>query len=58
MNNKFKILFVSPNFPPVNAADMHRIRQLLFHFDVTRYSIDIISIKPEFVDAYSIDFLL
>ncbi len=58
MNNVKKILFISPNFPPVNAADMHRVRQLLFHFDETRYSIDIISIKSEFVDAYSIDLLL
>jgi hypothetical protein len=58
MNNLIKVLFISPSFPPVNAADMHRVRQLLFHFDEDRYSIDIITIKPEFVDAYSIDFLL
>jgi hypothetical protein len=58
MNKVKKLLFISPNFPPVNSADMHRVRQLLFHFDETRYSIDIISIKPEFVDAYSIDLLL
>jgi hypothetical protein len=55
MNSLKKILFISPNFPPVNAADMHRVRQLLFHFDKNRYSIDIISIRPEFVDAYSLD---
>lgn len=55
MSDLKKILFISPNFPPVNAADMHRVRQLLFHFDKKRYSIDIISIKPELVDAYSLD---
>jgi hypothetical protein len=24
-----KVLIISPNFPPVNGADMHRIRQSL-----------------------------
>ena len=31
---------------------------MIFHFDVKRYSIDVISIKPEYVDAYSLDFQL
>jgi hypothetical protein len=58
MSKVKKLLFISPNFPPVNAADMHRIRQLLFNFDKASYSIDVICINPEFVDAYSLDYLL
>lgn len=58
MHNLKKILFVSPNFPPINAADMHRVRQLLMNFDPNTYQIDVIAIKPELADAYSMDYML
>jgi hypothetical protein len=55
MNNLKKILFISPNFPPINAADMHRVRQMLMNFDSSAYQIDVLALKPESADAYSID---
>ncbi len=33
--NKFlkKLLIISPHFPPINAADMHRVRQSVWYFE-------------------------
>ncbi|HNQ26600.1 MAG TPA: glycosyltransferase [Aquaticitalea sp.] len=45
-----KILIVSPHFPPVNAADMHRVRQSLPYFEQFGYKPTVLAVVPEFVD--------
>jgi glycosyltransferase involved in cell wall biosynthesis len=51
-------LIISPHFPPVNAADMHRVRQLLPYLEEEGWSAEVITVDPAYVEAYSIDPLL
>ncbi|MBK9291144.1 MAG: glycosyltransferase [Bacteroidetes bacterium] len=44
------VLVISPNFPPVNAADMHRIRQSLGYFEQFGWKATVVAVKPEFVE--------
>jgi len=53
-----KVLIISPHFPPVNAADMHRIRLSLPHFRDLGWEAEVICVNRDFVEAYSIDNLL
>ena len=53
-----RILIISPHFPPVNAADMHRIRQSLPYFKKRGWDAEIITVYPEYIESYSIDKLL
>jgi hypothetical protein len=53
-----KVLIISPHFPPVNAADMHRIRLSLPYFRDLGWEAEVICVNPVFVEAYSIDNLL
>ncbi len=52
-----KVLVISPNFPPINAADMHRIRQSLPYLKEFGWEATVIAVKPEFIEM-SIDGLL
>jgi hypothetical protein len=52
-----KILIISPNFPPVNAADMHRVRQSLAYFPAMGWEATVVGVEPEFVEM-SLDPLL
>jgi hypothetical protein len=45
-----KILAISPNFPPVNAADMHRIRQSLPYFSEMDCETIVLAVEPEYVE--------
>ncbi len=45
-----KILIISPNFPPINAADMHRVRQSLAYFPEMGWEATVVAVKPEFVE--------
>ncbi len=51
-------MIISPHFPPINAADMHRIRHSLPYFRNFGWDAEVITVKPEFVESYSIDQLL
>jgi hypothetical protein len=53
-----KVLIISPNFPPVNAADMHRIRQSLPYFKELGWEPVVLAVDEKFVGAYSTDPLL
>ncbi len=44
------VLVISPNFPPTNAADMHRIRQSLMYFQQFGWKATVIAVEPEFVE--------
>jgi len=45
-----KILIISPNFPPVNAADMHRVRQSLTYFKEMGWQATVVAVEPRFVE--------
>jgi hypothetical protein len=45
-----KVLVISPNFPPVNAADMHRIRQSMGYFNEMGWETTVIAVEPAFIE--------
>lgn len=45
-----KVLIISPHFPPVNAADMHRLRQSVGFFDEYGWKPLVVCVKPKFVE--------
>lgn len=45
-----KVLIVSPHFPPVNAADMHRVRQSLPYFKKYGWAPTVLYVAPEHVE--------
>lgn len=45
-----KVLIISPNFPPVNAADMHRVRQSLKYFHEMGWQSTVVAVEPAFVE--------
>lgn len=53
-----KVLIISPHFPPINAADTHRIRQSLPFFMKLGWKVEVIAVDPKCVEAYSVDDLL
>ncbi len=53
-----RVLIISPHFPPVNAADMHRVRQTLPYFKENGWEAEVIAVDPRYVEAYSLDDLL
>lgn len=53
-----KVLIISPNFPPVNAADMQRVRHSLPYFKKYGWTAEVITVDPEYIESYSTDMLL
>lgn len=53
-----KVLIISPFFAPVNAADMHRIRQSLQYYEDLNWHAELVVVKPDDVDLYKDDHLL
>jgi hypothetical protein len=45
-----KVLIVSPRFPPVNAADLHRVRVSLPHFPEFGWEPVVLSVHPTYVE--------
>jgi len=45
-----KILIVSPHFPPINAADIHRVRQSLPYFNKYGYEATVLTVTPGHVE--------
>lgn len=45
-----KVLIISPNFPPINAADMHRVRQSLLYFKEMGWEATVVAVEPRFVE--------
>lgn len=52
-----RLLIISPFFPPVNAADMHRVRQSLSYYIENGWEAEVVVVNPELVDS-SFDELL
>lgn len=45
-----KVLIISPNFPPINAADMHRVRQSMPFFKDLGWEATVLAVFPEFIE--------
>ena len=53
-----KVIIISPHFPPINAADMHRVRQILNYLQLYGWNAEVIAVDPQYIEAYSVDDLL
>jgi hypothetical protein len=42
-----RVLIVSPHFPPVSAADMHRVRMLLPFFEANGWQPEVLAVDPD-----------
>jgi hypothetical protein len=45
-----KLLIISPYFPPVNAADMQRVRMSLPYFAHFGWDAEVVTVAPEYSD--------
>jgi hypothetical protein len=52
------VLIISPHFPPINAADMHRVRHSLPHFADHGWNPTVLAVDPDRVDGTREDLLL
>lgn len=52
------VLIVSPHFPPVNAADMHRVRQSLPYYESLGWKPTVLTVLPKHVEMAKDDNLL
>ena len=50
-----KVLIVSPHFPPLNTADLHRVRQSLPYFAELDWEVVVICVNEAYVESYSVD---
>lgn len=53
-----KVLIISPHFPPVNAADMHRVRQSLPYFKEFGWKPTVLCVASEYVEMAKDELLL
>lgn len=53
-----KVLIISPHFPPVNAADVQRLRHSLPYFKKYGWTPEVITVDLDYVESYSTDTLL
>jgi len=53
-----KVLIISPYFPPVNAADMQRIRMSLTYFKQFGLGAEVVTVNPRYCDFVKDDLLV
>ncbi|OOQ58085.1 glycosyltransferase [Mucilaginibacter pedocola] len=53
-----RVLIISPYFPPVNAADMHRVRTSLPYFEEFDWSAEVVAVDTRYSDMGQDDLLL
>ncbi|MDF9798357.1 hypothetical protein OKW21_003620 [Catalinimonas alkaloidigena] len=53
-----KVLIISPSFPLVNAADMHRVRQNLPYFKEYGWEPVVVVVEPDYIEASKDELLL
>lgn len=53
-----KVLIISPFFPPVNAADMHRVRQSISYYKENNWDVEVVIVDPIYVNMYKDNYLL
>lgn len=52
-----RVLIVSPHFVPINAADMHRVRQSLPYFEANGWKPVVLCVYPEYIEMAKDDLL-
>ena len=52
------VLIISPRFPPINAADMHRVRHSLPHFEKYGWKATVLAVEPDRIQDYRDELLL
>jgi hypothetical protein len=45
------LLIISPHFPPINAADMHRVRQSVWYFEDFGWKPTVVSVHESYVEG-------
>lgn len=53
-----KVLIISPFFPPINAADMHRVRQSISYYKENGWSAEVVIVDPNLVEGFKDEILL
>lgn len=53
-----RVLIISPHFPPINAADMHRIRQSLMYYKENNWLAEVVIVNPNLVEVVKDELLL
>ncbi|MDN3548743.1 glycosyltransferase [Mucilaginibacter aquaedulcis] len=53
-----KLLIISPYFPPVNAADMQRVRMSLPYFAENGWDVEVVAVAPQYTDINQDELLL
>lgn len=53
-----KLLIISPYFPPVNAADMQRVRMSLPYFEQNGWEAEVVTVDEEYADLAKDNLLL
>ncbi|XHR93523.1 hypothetical protein ACFJIV_24885 [Mucilaginibacter sp. UC70_90] len=53
-----KLLIISPYFPPVNAADMQRVRMSLPYFAACGWEAEVVTIDDQYTDMAKDELLL
>jgi hypothetical protein len=52
-----RVLIISPRFPPINAADMHRVRHSLPYFRDHGWAPTVMAVAPQYVEGTRDDLL-
>lgn len=47
-----KVLIISPFFPPVNGADMHRVRQSISYYKENGWEAEVVVVDPNLIDIH------
>ncbi|WP_042721348.1 hypothetical protein, partial [Flavobacterium sp. B17] len=53
-----KLLIILPYFPPVNAADMQRVRMSLPYFENFGWQAEVVTVAPPYTDMAQDELLL
>ncbi len=53
-----KLLIISPHFPPINAADMHRVRQSVWYFEEFGWKPTVVCVDEGYVEGVQDPLLL
>lgn len=53
-----RLLIISPYFPPVNAADMQRVRMSLPYFEAFNWTVEVVTVDDKYVDLAKDQLLL
>lgn len=53
-----RVLIITPHFPPLNAADMHRVRQSLGYYLENKWEVEVVVVNPHYSNVVSDQYLL